>query len=138
MFPFESVAYAQAGGAEANPFVSFVPLILIVVVFWFFLIRPQQKRQKEHQKMISELGKGDRIVTTGGLFGTITKIGEDRMTVEIADKVRVQIERGQVSRLDKEAADKSKDDSDDEKESLPKGVTKGLSLIHISEPTRPS
>ena len=70
MFPFESVAYAQAGGAEANPFVSFVPLILIVVVFWFFLIRPQQKRQKEHQKMISELGKGDRIVTTGGLFGT--------------------------------------------------------------------
>ena len=73
--------------------------------------------------MISELGKGDRIVTTGGLFGTITKIGEDRMTVEIADKVRVQIERGQVSRLDKEAADKSKDDSDDEKESLPKGVT---------------
>ena len=76
MFPFESVAYAQAGGAEANPFVSFVPLILIVVVFWFFLIRPQQKRQKEHQKMISELGKGDRIVTTGGLFGTITKIGD--------------------------------------------------------------
>ena len=125
MFPFESVAYAQTGGAEANPFVSFVPLILIVVVFWFFLIRPQQKRQKEHQKMISELGKGDRIVTTGGLFGTITKIGEDRMTVEIADKVRVQIERGQVSRLDKEAADKSKDDSDDEKESLPKGMTKG-------------
>ena len=98
MFPFESVAYAQAGGAEANPFVSFVPLILIVVVFWFFLIRPQQKRQKEHQKMISELGKGDRIVTTGGLFGTITKIGEDRMTVEIADKVRVQIERGRLQR----------------------------------------
>ena len=125
MFPFESVAYAQAGGTESNPFVSFVPLILIVVVFWFFLIRPQQKRQKEHQKMISELGKGDRIVTTGGLFGTIIKIGEDRMTVEIADKVRVQIERSQVSRLDKEAADKSKDDSDDEKESLPKGVTKG-------------
>ena len=124
MFPFESVAYAQAGGAE-DSLVSFVPLILIVVVFWFFLIRPQQKRQKEHQKMISELGKGDRIVTTGGLFGTITKIGEDRMTVEIADKVRVQIERSQVSRLDKEAADKSKDDSDDEKESLPKGVTKG-------------
>ena len=61
------------------------------MVFWFFLIRPQQKRQKEHQKMISELGKGDRIVTTGGLFGTITKIGEDRMTVEIADKVRVRL-----------------------------------------------
>ena len=73
---------------------------------------------------IRDSGKGDRIVTTGGLFGTITKIGEDRMTVEIADKVRVQIERGQVSRLDKEAADKIKDDSDDEKESLPKGVTK--------------
>ena len=55
MFPFASVAYAQAGGAEANPFISFVPLILIVVVFWFFLIRPQQKRQKEHQKMLHSL-----------------------------------------------------------------------------------
>ena len=126
MFPFESVAYAN--NPSADPFGGMgglIPMIAIVGVFWFFLIRPQQKRQKEHQKMISELGKGDRIVTTGGLFGTITKIGEDRMTVEIADKVRVQIERSQVSRLDKEAADKSKDDSDDEKESLPKGVTKG-------------
>ena len=111
MFPFESIAYAQAGGAEANPFVSFVPLILIVVVFWFFLIRPQQKRQKEHQKMISDLGKGDKIVTTGGLFGTITKIGDDRMTVEIADKVRVQIERSQVSRLDIASSEKVKSDS---------------------------
>ena len=117
MFPFESIAYAQTGGAETNPFVSFVPLILIVVVFWFFLIRPQQKRHKEHKQMISELGKGDRIVTTGGLFGTITKIGDDRMTVEIADKVRVQIERSQVSRLDKDSSDKSKEDSDDKKES---------------------
>ena len=113
MFPFESIAYAQAGGAEANPFVSFVPLILIVVVFWFFLIRPQQKRQKEHQQMISDLGKGDKIVTTGGLFGTITKIGDDRMTVEIADKVRVQIERSQVSRLDIASSEKAKSDSSD-------------------------
>ena len=117
MFPFESVAYAQAGGSEANPFVSFVPLILIVVVFWFFLIRPQQKRQKEHQKMISELGKGDRIVTTGGLFGTITKIGEDRMTVEIADKVRIQMDRGQVSRVVQKAKDASSSDSDSKDES---------------------
>ena len=75
--------------------------------------------------MLSALGKGDKVVTNSGIHGTIFKLGEETITVEIADKVRVQIERGQVSRLDKEAADKSKDDSDDEKESLPKGVTKG-------------
>ena len=61
--------------------------------------------------MISDLGKGDKIVTTGGLFGTITKIGDDRMTVEIADKVRVQIERSQVSRLDIASSEKVKSDS---------------------------
>ena len=115
MFPFESIAYAQGAGAEANPFVSFVPLILIVVVFWFFLIRPQQKKQKEHQKMVGNLKKGDRILTTGGIFGTIVKVGDDRMTVEIAEKVKVQIERNQVSRLEKEAQGGKKEDSPEEK-----------------------
>ena len=117
MFPFESIAYAQGTGAEANPFISFVPLILIVVVFWFFLIRPQQKKQKDHQQMVGNLKKGDRIVTTGGIFGTIIKVGDDRMTVEIADKVKVHIERKQVSRLDKEAPGGKDDDSQDEKSS---------------------
>ena len=124
MFPFESIAYANT--PSQDPFGGMgglIPMILIVVVFWFFLIRPQQKRQKQHQQMISDLGKGDKIVTTGGLFGTITKIGDDRMTVEISDKVRVQIERSQVSRLDiassekpkSDSSDKDKDDSADEK-----------------------
>ncbi len=111
MFPFESIVYAQGpGGAQASPFISFVPLILIVAVFWFFLIRPHQKKQKEHQQMVSNLKKGDRIVTTGGIFGTVIKVGDDRMTVEIADKVRVQLERNQVSRMEKEASGKKEDD----------------------------
>ena len=73
MFPFPSIAYAQSADSEPNPFISFVPLILIVAVFWFFLIRPQQKKQKDHQQMVGNLKKGDKIVTTGGIFGTIIK-----------------------------------------------------------------
>ena len=116
---------AMGGGDTTAMLVQFGPLILIFAIFYFLIIRPQQKRQKELRAMLSALGKGDKVVTNSGIHGTIFKLGEDPITVEIADKVRVQIERGQVSRLDKEAADKSKDDSDDEKESLPKGVTKG-------------
>ena len=115
----------MGGGDTTAMLVQFGPLILIFAIFYFLIIRPQQKRQKELRAMLSALGKGDKVVTNSGIHGTIFKLGEDTITVEIADKVRVQIERGQVSRLDKEAADKSKDDSDDEKESLPKGVTKG-------------
>ena len=110
---FESIAYAQSSSPEANPFVSFVPLILIVIVFWFFLIRPQQKKQKAHQRMISNLKKGDKILTSGGIFGTIIKVSEDRMTVEIAEKVKVSVERNQVSRLEASSTPK--------KEEIPEG-----------------
>ena len=74
---------------------QFIPLILIFVIFYFFLIRPQQKKVKEHRAMVESLKKGDRIVTSGGITGTITRvIDNDKVEVEIADNVTVEVIRG--------------------------------------------
>lgn len=100
------IAYAmgQAGGAAgqggggllATPL---FPIMLMLGVMWFFLIRPQQKKQKEHREMISNLKKGDRIVTSGGLYGRITGMTDTTLTLEIADKVRVKISRAHIGGL---------------------------------------
>jgi len=114
MSPFATDAFAQAAGAApANSMFQFIPLILVFFVFYLLIIRPQQKKQKQHQVMLDNLKKGDRVVTTGGIFATVIKLGEDRITVEIADKVRVQLERQQVTRLEKESSKKEKQESSD-------------------------
>ena len=96
-------AYAMgtggAGGEGAGGFAGFIPLILMFVIFYFLLIRPQQKRTKEHRQMVSNLKKGDRIITSGGIHGRITGMDETTLTVEIADKVRVKVARGNVSAM---------------------------------------
>lgn len=99
-----NIAYAMGqGGAGAQGgaggFASFIPLILMFVIFYFLLIRPQQKKTKEHRQMIDSLKTGDRIVTSGGLHGRITGVAESVLTVEIAEKVRVKVNRGSVSAL---------------------------------------
>ncbi len=95
------IAYAMgqggAGGEGAAGFTGFIPLILMFVIFYFLLIRPQQKRTKEHRQMISNLKKGDRIITSGGIHGRITGMDDATLTVEIADKVRVKVARGNVA-----------------------------------------
>lgn len=96
------IAYAMGQGAAeggGGAFAGFIPLILMFVIFYFLLIRPQQKRNKDHRQMIANLKKGDRIITTGGLHGRITGLDENTMTVEIADKVRVKVARGNVAGL---------------------------------------
>ena len=97
------IAYAMGGGGiggeGAGGFTGFIPLILMFVIFYFLLIRPQQKRTKEHRQMISNLKKGDRIITSGGIHGRITGMDESTLTVEIADKVRVKVARANVSNL---------------------------------------
>ena len=76
-------------------FAQFVPLILIFVIFYFFLIRPQQKKVKEHKAMVENLKKGDKVVTSGGITGTISRvIDNDKVEVEIADNVTVEVVRG--------------------------------------------
>ncbi len=97
-----NIAYAMgqggaSGGQGAGGFSAFIPLILMFVIFYFLLIRPQQKRTKQHREMISSLKPGDRIVTGGGIHGRVTAVGDTVLTVEIADKVRVKVNRGNVS-----------------------------------------
>jgi preprotein translocase subunit YajC len=107
------IAYALGGGGGggegAGGFTGFIPLILMFVIFYFLLIRPQQKKTKDHRQMISNLKKGDRIVTSGGIHGRITGMDESTITVEIADKVRVKVVRGNVSNLSQPAAQSQPD-----------------------------
>ena len=94
----------QEGGdatGQGSPFGLLLPFILIFGVFYFLIIRPQSKRQKDHQAMVKPLHKGDQVVTSGGFHGTIHWISEDSdvVTLEIADKVRVKISRGSISKV---------------------------------------
>ncbi len=89
-------ATAAAAGPFAN-FMSFLPMIVIFVLFWFLLIRPQQKKVKLHSKMISELQKGDEVVTTGGILGKIEKITDQFISLEIANNVIINVQKSTVS-----------------------------------------
>ncbi len=99
---FESVAYAMgapggaAGQQGAGGFSGIFMMLIIFGIFYFILIRPQQKKMKEHKKMVDELKKGDKIITQGGIYGTVTNTGVHKLTVEIADGVKVKIARGAV------------------------------------------
>ncbi|RPI16361.1 MAG: preprotein translocase subunit YajC [Lysobacterales bacterium] len=91
-------ALAQsAGGSQPNAFVQLLPLVLIFVVFYFMLIRPQARRAKEHKAMVAALGVGDEVVTSGGMLGKVTETGDQFLTVEIADGVRVKVQRHTVA-----------------------------------------
>ena len=93
---FISPAYAQAaGGAGASGLEAMFPLLLIFVVFYFLLIRPQQKKAKAHKAMLEAVRRGDKVVTGGGIIGTVNKvIDESEISVEIASGVRVRVQRG--------------------------------------------
>ena len=83
-----SNAYAQAAGAAADPtggLMGMLPIVLMFVVLWFVMIRPQMKKAKEQQKMVSELAKGDEVVTQGGITGRIAKVGENYLSLEVAE-----------------------------------------------------
>jgi preprotein translocase subunit YajC len=102
-----SPAYAQdAASGTGSVLMQLLPLVLIFVVFYFLLIRPQQKKMKEHREMLSSLKRSDRVVTGGGILGTITRVkeGSDEVEVEIAPNVRVQIARGTIQTLIKPQA----------------------------------
>ena len=94
---FISSAHAHAAGAaQPNPLMQMLPLVLIFVVFYFLLIRPQTKRAKEHRAMVAALAVGDEVVTGGGLLGKVTEVSDQFLTVEIADGVAVKIQRHTV------------------------------------------
>ena len=105
-----SSAYAQASGAagQSDTLLTFLPMIAIFVVFYFLLIRPQQKKQKEARAMLDALEKGNEVVTAGGILGRIVKLDEQYVTVEIAPNTQMVVQRGAISQL------------------LPKGTIKAL------------
>jgi preprotein translocase subunit YajC len=109
-FVLISPAYAQAaaGAAQENTLLTFLPMVAIFVVFYFLLIRPQQKKQKEARAMLESLEKGNEVVTAGGILGRIVKLDEQYATVEVAPNVQMTVQRGSISQL------------------LPKGTLKAL------------
>ena len=90
-------AQAAAGGSQPNALLQMLPLVLIFVVFYFLLIRPQSKRAKEHKAMVAALGVGDEVVTSGGILGKVTELGDQFLTVEIAPGVQVKVQRHTVT-----------------------------------------
>ena len=112
MFISQAFAQAPAPAAAPDSFLgslgSMLPLLLMFVVLYFVMIRPQMKRQKEHRQMVDKLAKGDEVVTSGGIAGRIDDVGESFLTVEIADGTKVKLQKGAVSAV------------------LPKGTLKSL------------
>ena len=93
---FIASAYAQDAAAQGG-LLSFLPLIVIFVVFYFLLIRPQMKRAKEHKLLISALANGDEVVTNGGLLGRVTNVGDSFITLELADNVKIKLQKHAVA-----------------------------------------
>lgn len=97
---FVTPAYAQAAGGAGSAFASFIPLILIFAIMYFLLIRPQQKKVKQHQAMVEALRRGDQIVTAGGLVGKVTKVREDgEIEVELSENVKVRVVKSTVAQV---------------------------------------
>ncbi len=94
---FIQSAWAESAPADGGGFMSLIPLIILFVVFYFLLIRPQTKRMKEHKQMVDSLAKGDEIVTNGGLLGKIINIGDNFIVIELAPNLEVKIQRQAVA-----------------------------------------
>ena len=96
---FITPAFAQSAGGFAEGGFGLLPIVFVMVIFYFLLIRPQQKRAKQHKEMLSAIRRGDKVVTSGGLTGTIVKVVEDSETVEveIAKGVKVQVVRAMIA-----------------------------------------
>jgi len=115
MYPFENVAYAMPPGGtgqDNGPFgavMQFLPLVLIFVIFWFLVIRPQQKKAKAHRAMLGGLKRGDEVYTDSGIRGTIQRIGEETISLEIAPKVVVRVLRTRVSDVAKGSREKDEE-----------------------------
>jgi len=92
-------AFSSPSGTEGSPsmITSFIPILLIFVIFYFLLIRPQQKKQKQHQAMVASLRKGDRIVTNGGIYGTVVDVKEHVIVLRISEDVKIELVKNAVA-----------------------------------------
>ena len=104
-FMFSLLLFAPPAGGEApNPMIQFIPFILIAVVFYLFLIRPQQKKQKEREKVLESLKRGDKVVTIGGMHGTVAGIDSEKKTVlvQVADNLKIKFDRSAIATTEKQ------------------------------------
>ena len=105
----ESVAWAQGtggSGSGSGTLLSLVPFVLIFVIFYFMLILPQQKKQKQQKAMMESLKKGDKVITASGIWGTVTNLGKDTVTLQISDNTKVKMQREYIARLRSDEDDK--------------------------------
>ena len=96
---FISPAYAQASGGGGDFLISLFPIILMFGIVYFLIIRPQQQRVKRHQEMVTNIRRGDTVVTSGGIMGKVTKVADNEATVEIAEGVRVRVVKSTISEV---------------------------------------
>jgi preprotein translocase subunit YajC len=107
----ESVAWAQGtggggGGGGESPLLTIVPFVLIFIIFYFLLIRPQRKKEKQQKALLDALKKGDKVITSSGIWGTITNLAKETVTLQIADNTKIKMQREQIARLRSEDEDK--------------------------------
>jgi len=108
----QSVAWAQGFGGGSSSYstlLSLIPFVLIFVIFYFLVILPQQKRSKQQKALLEALKKGDKVVTASGIWGTVTNLGKETVTLQIADSTKIRMQRDQIARLrggDEEDKDK--------------------------------
>ena len=100
---FSQIVYAMgpapggAQGGQGNPIMAFLPLIIIFLIFYFLLIRPQQKKQKQHQEFLKSLKQGDEVITSGGIIGRIASLSENIVSLEVAPNVVIRVARSQIA-----------------------------------------
>jgi preprotein translocase subunit YajC len=99
---FEAIAWAmgpapQGGAQGGSPLGAFLPLIIIFAIFYFLLIRPQQKRAKQHREMVASVKKGDKIITSGGIYGLIDSVGNKTVTIKVAENVKIKIGKNYIA-----------------------------------------
>ncbi len=128
--PFTPILAQAAGGGDGSGLVQLLPLVLIFVIFWFLLIRPQQKKMKAHKAMVAAVKRGDKVVTAGGIYATVTKVVSDsEVQVEIAENVRVRVVthtlQDVVTRTEP-AKGKGQPAAANDQPAKPKGILSGL------------
>lgn len=109
MLGMASVAWAQGmggGGSSSGTLLQLVPFVLIFVIFYFLLILPQQKRQKQQKALIDGLKKGDKVITASGIWGTVTNLGKETVTLQIADNTKIKMQKDHISKLRADEDDK--------------------------------
>lgn len=133
-----STAYAQAAGAAApggtDMLVQFAPILAIMVVFYFLLLRPQQKKAKEHKNMLDSLRRGDRVITGGGIFGMVVKVAGEEATVELAPGVRVKVVRSTITQVVAKTEPANDEAAGDEPDEAGESADGGAALPGMAKP----